>query len=226
MELIMPGRKSPPDDFSPAALVTRIRAGEVAAEHELVARYSRGVLVILRRLASEAGTLDDLYQEVFLRALEKIRAGDVREPERLSGFICGLTRNLAIDYFRRRAPDASLSDSEAGAIVADPLAGPLDRILQMEDDGCVRRLLSEMRNDRDRELLVRFYLAEDDKEQICAALSLTALQFNRVLHRARERFRELYQRAAGNRRAADEPPRGLHPNPGKESHQAPPVRKG
>ena len=49
-------------------------------------------------------------------------------------------------------------------------------------------------SDRDREILFRFYLAEDDKERICRDLGLTAVHFNRVLFRARERFRELYRK--------------------------------
>jgi RNA polymerase sigma-70 factor (ECF subfamily) len=52
-----------------------------------------------------------------------------------------------------------------------------------------------MPNERDIQVLYRFYIADDEKEQICADLGLTSLHLNRVLHRARERFRELYERA-------------------------------
>ncbi len=89
--------------------------GERTAEEELVRRYTRGVSIILRRLAGTAAAADDLYQEVFLRAVEKIRAGEVRDPERLSGFICALARNLAIDHFRRRAPEKAPAEPEAGS---------------------------------------------------------------------------------------------------------------
>jgi RNA polymerase sigma-70 factor, ECF subfamily len=58
-------------------------------------------------------------------------------------------------------------------------------LLQKEKAGIVRRILNEMTNERDIQALFRFYLAEDDKEQICADLGLTNLQFNLVLHRAR-----------------------------------------
>ena len=182
---------------NPAELVGRIRSGERAAETELVARYSRGVSMILRRTAGLPAAVDDLYQEVFLRAVEKIRGGEVRDPERLSGFICGLARNLAIDYFRRHAPAESLADSDGSDSVPDRAPGPLERVLRIEDQRCVRQVMEELPSARDRQLLCRFYLGEEDKERICADLKLTSLQFNRVLHRARERFRELYQRARG-----------------------------
>jgi RNA polymerase sigma-70 factor (ECF subfamily) len=59
----------------------------------LVARYSRGISIIIRREVSNAAAAEDLYQETFRTALEKVRRGDLREPEKLSGFICSLASN-------------------------------------------------------------------------------------------------------------------------------------
>ncbi len=47
--------------------------------------------------------------------------------------------------------------------------------------------------DRDRQILYRFYIAEEDKERICADLDLSSLHFNRVLFRARQRFKDLLE---------------------------------
>ena len=179
----------------PAQLVARIRNGERAAEEELVARYGRGISVILRRAASGRPVVEDLYQEVFLHAVEKIRGGEVRDSERLSGFICGLARNLAIGHFRRNAHAGNSADPAAGESLPDTAPGPLEQVLRSEDYRFVRQTVAELPALRDRQLLYRFYLCEEDKERICTDLKLSSLQFNRVLHRARERFRELYQRS-------------------------------
>jgi RNA polymerase sigma-70 factor (ECF subfamily) len=188
-----PGLNPPTPDWSPSELVARIRRGDRTAEAELVARYSRGVGIILRRMAARHNVVDDLYQEVFLRVTEKIRAGELREPERLSGFVSGLARNLAIDYFRRNPSAGSPAEAEADE-VPDRDPGPLERLLRGEDEACVRRTMAELSSERDREMLVRFYLGDEEKQRICDDLRLTSLQFNRVLHRARTRFRELYER--------------------------------
>lgn len=58
----------------------------------------------------------------------------------------------------------------------------------------VRRLIGELPTDRDRQLLLRFYVAEEEKERICSDLGLDSLHFNRVLFRARHRFKELLER--------------------------------
>jgi RNA polymerase sigma-70 factor, ECF subfamily len=54
----------------------------------------------------------------------------------------------------------------------------------------VRELIQSLSSVRDRRVLVRFYLEEDDKETICRDLGVSPLQFDKILHRARRRLRE------------------------------------
>jgi RNA polymerase sigma-70 factor, ECF subfamily len=183
------------DTCAQVDLVSRIRAGNRQTETELVERYSRGVMIIIRREVRDTAAAEDLYQETFRIILEKIRHGDVREPERLSGFVCGVARNLVIDYFRRATRQESMTEIEEAAPLPHPAPDQLQELLQKEKADLVRQVLKEMPNERDIQALYRFYIADDDKEQICADLGLTTSHFNIVLHRARERFRELYRQA-------------------------------
>jgi RNA polymerase sigma-70 factor, ECF subfamily len=176
----------------PGELVSRIQAGDLQAEDELVRRYSRGVSVIIARAGCDRGMIEDVCQDALRITIEKVRRGDVREPDRLSGFIASLARNLVIEHFRgssahdpRLLPDSSGADSMESA-------SQLERLLEEEQAQMVRKVLSEMSAERDRQILFRYYLAEEDKERICADLGLTSLHFNRVLFRARERFRDLF----------------------------------
>jgi RNA polymerase sigma-70 factor (ECF subfamily) len=170
------------------ALVRRIIAGDRAAETELFSRYARGVRVIVSRGSSDRAVVDDLCQETFGIALEKIRRGDIRDPERLSGFIASLARNIVIEHFRR-------AGRRAGPVAAetDPAPSPLEVLVARERDAAVRAVLAELGSDRDRQILLRFYVNEDNKAQICRDLGLSSLHFNRVLFRARERYRAIYE---------------------------------
>jgi len=178
-----------------AGLVGRIKAGERQAEVELVERYSRFVKIIIRREVSDTAVADDLYQEIFWTVIEKVRQGSVREPEKLSGFVCGVARNLVMHYFRRSARQEISTESEEAAPL--PLSAPdqLKELLQKEKADFVWQVLKEMPNERDVQMLIRFYIVEEEKEQICADLGMTSLHFNLVLHRARARYKELYERA-------------------------------
>ena len=180
-----------------AILVSRILSGDVTAEAQLIDRYSRGINVILIRTIGKHAIAEDLLQDTFRLTLEKIRRGDLREPEKLSGFICNIARNLAIDYFRRVSRHETLNQQFPPG--SSTLKTPLEQVLLAEKAAIVRRILDELRPRRDRELLYRFYIAEQDKKQICIELGLTSLHFNRVLFRARERYKELYERFVGEK---------------------------
>jgi RNA polymerase sigma-70 factor, ECF subfamily len=175
-------------------LVGRIRGGDRQAETELVERYNCAVMSIIRRALGNSTVADDLYQEIFCILIEKIRRGDIREAERLPGFVCGVARNQVIKHFQRAARQERSIETEEAASLPCPAQDQLEELLRKESADIVRQILKEMTNERDIQLLFRFYLAEEDKEQICDDLGLTSLQFNLVLHRARERYRELYER--------------------------------
>jgi RNA polymerase sigma-70 factor (ECF subfamily) len=65
--------------------------------------------------------------------------------------------------------------------------------LTRERDAAVRAVLAELGSDGDRQILLRFYINEDSKAEICRDLGLTSLHFNRVFFRARERYRAIYE---------------------------------
>jgi RNA polymerase sigma-70 factor (ECF subfamily) len=179
----------PPD--SVVALVERIRAGEPSAEQELVRRFHRGVCAVLRNVARDPTVVDDLYQETMRVLLERLRAGALREAAQLPGFVASVARNLATEHFRRtgRSEPGAAPELEG---LADPAPSPAELLLRSEQARLVRQVLDELPVERDRQVLRRFYLGQESKELICADHGLTSLQFNRVLHRARERFRELW----------------------------------
>jgi len=110
------------------------------------------------------------------------------------GFIRGTARNLLIAERRKTARRQTDADPEGLERAAHPARGQLSSVLLEEEAAIVRRLIGELPTDRDRQLLLRFYVAEEEKESICADLGLDSLHFNRVLFRARHRFKELLER--------------------------------
>lgn len=161
--------------------------------------YGRAVAIILDRHTNGRPEAEDLFQDTFRVALEKLRRGELREPEKLPGFLAGIARSLAIEHYRKATRRKTDPDSEALLAVPASGAGQLGQLLNRENAGLVRQVIRELGTARDREILLRFYIAEEDKERIKEDLGLSSLQFNRVLHRARERYRDLYLQRAGRR---------------------------
>jgi RNA polymerase sigma-70 factor (ECF subfamily) len=53
----------------------------------------------------------------------------------------------------------------------------------------VQEILADLKKERDREILQRFYVREEDKASICHRLGVDSVHFNRVLYRARQRMK-------------------------------------
>ena len=173
------------------ALAQRIRTGDPDAEQGLVDRFGRGVRAILWNVCRDRSVVDDLFQETFRVLLQRLRAGAVRDPSQLGAFVASLARNLATEHYRR----ARRSEGDSSARLErleDPRPSASELVTRAEQAVLVRRIVEELTVPRDRDILRRFYLGQESKEKIQADHGLTNLQFNRVLHRARERFRELW----------------------------------
>lgn len=178
-----------------AELARRIGDGDRAAEATLVERYQRGVLYLLRRRTRDNDLALDLRQDTFRIAIEKLRAKELAEPERIGAFVRGIAVNLAIASARKTSRRATAADTDAVELVADPADGPADAVASDQNRAAVRALLDEMSVARDRDILLRFYVEDEDKESICSALGVDSAHFNRVLFRAKQRFRALLERA-------------------------------
>jgi RNA polymerase sigma-70 factor (ECF subfamily) len=157
------------------------------------------VAILLDRHTNGRPEAEDLFQDTFQLVIEKLRRGELREPAKLPGYVAQIARSLAIEHYRKAQRRKTDPDSEAIAEVEASGSGPLSELLTREDAGLVREVIRELGTERDRDILLRFYIAEEDKERISADFGLTSLQFNRVLHRARERYRELYLERTGRR---------------------------
>ena len=181
---------------APADLVRRIQAGDRRAEEELVERYGEGLTFLLRRWTRDREAAADLYQESFQLAIEKIRRGELRDPDRLPAFLRSLARNLSTHYYRRESSRGSRETPIAAEFEPpDQSPGQLGTLLRREKIGLVRRLLSELPVERDRQILLRFYLREEDKERIREDFGLSRAELNVVLFRARRRYQSLCEAA-------------------------------
>lgn len=174
-------------------LVQRIHGGDESAMEELYRLFAKGVRFYLcRQLGGQE--IDDKIHDTFLIVVKAIRRGDLREPERLMGFVrTVLRRQVAahIDHLVHRRRDHISLDLNSR--VADARRNPEQRAAFREKVELMLEVLREM-SDRDRNVLTRFYLQEQSQEQICDDMNLTETQFRLLKSRAKARFGELGQR--------------------------------
>lgn len=97
-----------PESAVDSSLVLAAREGDRAAFGGLYARYARMVHgILLARVPPN--DLDDLVQDVFLRALPRL--GDLRDVTRFGPWLAAITRNRANDYYRQTRAVAAVTES-------------------------------------------------------------------------------------------------------------------
>ena len=177
-------------------LVERIGHGDRTAESELIARYARGVRLILLKRTGNPQLASDLCQDTFVVTLRKLRAGELRNSDSLAAFISQTAVNLSIQHFRK---EVRYEYSGDGIIELQPAHS--DKNDEQLDSQTTRVMLDgvlkQLAVARDREILRRFYLSDDDKDEICRDLQLSSVHFDRVLYRAKQRMRELIDQQKG-----------------------------
>jgi RNA polymerase sigma-70 factor (ECF subfamily) len=173
-------------------LVARIAGGDRAAESEFVRRFERGVRALVRRHCRPGDPIvDDLVQDVLTGVIERLRAGAIHDSGALAGYVQAAAVYATTAEYRRRRPTQSDATIENLADSDTPTA----RLEATQLSTALRTLLAEMPVARDREILARFYLDEQDKDDVCRALEIDPAHFHRVVFRARERFRALLEQA-------------------------------
>lgn len=182
------------------ALAERIRQGDRRAEDELVRHYQRPLRLILLKRLGDPDLVADLVQESLTVTIQRLRDGKVKKPESLTWFIRQTAVNLSIMHFRRARRDVPLSD-EIMATQPAPIEKISDSLERRDLRDVLVSAMSALPMDRDRELLDRFYLRDEDKTAICASLDLTPAHFDRVLYRARQRMRKIVESDPALRRA-------------------------
>jgi RNA polymerase sigma-70 factor, ECF subfamily len=190
------GTEGSPDLDQPIdwkVVVEQIRAGDPAGQEALYRNLAAGARLFLRR---RLGTHDveDRVHDLFLIVVETIRRGELREPERLMGFIrTVLYRQLSLEFSRiARVRHTSVGlESAANMTSAEPT--PEQQAARQEKIELMQKVLKTM-SEREFEVLTRFYLHEQPSEQICKEMRLTQTQFDLLKSRAKARLTESARR--------------------------------
>ncbi|MEM6484020.1 MAG: sigma-70 family RNA polymerase sigma factor [Pseudomonadota bacterium] len=186
---------------TPDQLARRIASGDRLAESELVKTYSRGLMRMLRQRTKDTQLAEDLHQDTFCVVLQRLRSGSINDPTRLVGFMHQTAINLHIAVLRKEKRRQTFADSDRVAFEPDESSNQLRALLREESDTAVRLMISGLRTARDQEVLRCFYINEQRKSEICESLNLSEKHFDRVIHRARARFRTLIE---ARRKKSDE----------------------
>jgi RNA polymerase sigma-70 factor (ECF subfamily) len=171
-------------------LVQQIKAGEDEGMEQLYRLFSRGIRFYLcRQLGPQE--LEDKVHDTFLIVVNAVKRGDLREPDRLMGFVRTIVRRQVAAYIEQAVQTRrEQAELESGASVIDRTQNPEQEAIFKQKAELMKSALGAL-SKRDRDILIRFYLQEQPQEQICREMSLTETQFRLLKSRAKAKFGEI-----------------------------------
>jgi RNA polymerase sigma-70 factor (ECF subfamily) len=170
------------------------RRGDQAAFGELVRRYERRLIRVIRRFVPDYEHSRDLAQEAFLRAYNRL---DQFDPSRRFGpWLFRIGVNLTLDELRkrkRRIRWALFSDAP-GDTTPDPSVSDPRAALDLRQE--VRRVIDDL-PEKYRSVLVLRDLENFSTSEIAAILGRKEATIRWRLAEARTRFKTLWEQRTG-----------------------------
>src|ERR1051325_3447157 len=127
-----------------AELVAQSLAGDRDAFGRIVARYQSMICSLAYSATGDLSQSEDLAQETFLAAWKQLR--DLREPQKLRAWLCGIARNLTLKTLRRegREPAHDAAPIESAHDAPAPEPPPPDRAMSREEEAILWRSLEKI----------------------------------------------------------------------------------
>jgi RNA polymerase sigma-70 factor (ECF subfamily) len=172
-------------ELNDAELVLQIGSGsDPEAEAELIRRMAPRVrLYGLRHLRDEHAS-DDLTQQVLITTLEALRAGRLREPEKLASFVLGMCRMTVLDL-RRNAQRKERLLEQFGADLLAPVPIPMPNLDHELLTRCVQSL-----KERERTVVVLTFYDEQTGADVAGFLGVSEANVRVIRHRAIHQLRD------------------------------------
>lgn len=162
---------------SDSRLVAQVLRGRADRYEPLVERYLPAVRAVAYGRVGNAADTDDVAQEAFVRAYEKL--GELRDPDKFGPWLMSIARNCAVRVAERRGRERPLSPEQVEAAPADT-----PDIAKRERAAIVREHLAELPEPA-REVLLLHYFAGHSTREIAGLLDLSQAAVLKRLQRAR-----------------------------------------
>jgi RNA polymerase sigma factor (sigma-70 family) len=164
-------------DTSDAELLEASRRGDRAAFGAIIGRYQRAVGAVSYSGTRDRALSDDVAQDTFVTAW--CRLGALRDPHRLSAWLCGIARNLARAAQRRRRREIAIGERDPAID-----ATPYHAIAERETEAAVAKALARV-PDKYREPLVLFYGEQLSVKEVASVLGITEQATHQRMSRGR-----------------------------------------
>ncbi len=156
--------------ISDQALLNQYKAGNEAALEILIKRHKDKVYTAIYVMVRDQYLAEDMFQEVFIKAINKLRSGNYNEEGKFAPWLLRIAHNHCIDYFRKIkvAPSRKVTTS-SGEDIFKFIGGeediPTERHYDLETkEGRLKQLLEQLPEDQREVVILRHFYNFSFKE--------------------------------------------------------------
>ncbi len=177
------------------AIVVRAQQGDMAAQSELVRRYTVRISAFVRPILFQPSAVEDVVQMVFIKMVRRLSI--LRDPAVFESWLFKMSRNTAVDFLRRRRcrPNTVCDERELNEAPDTSSERPVEEIMEALSLA-LTRLSPKDRN------LVTLIVEGNSYRTVAAREGLTVGAVKVRLNRVRPFLRVSVGEAIGTRVAA------------------------
>ena len=173
-------------------LIRSILSGDDSAFSDLVNKYQKSVHALAWRKVEDFQVAEEIAQDAFLQAYKKLAT--LTNPNQFAGWLYVITRNLCLDWHRRKKPtmqslDATNTTTLEKTSYERYLVEQREKIADAHRRELVKNLLAKL-PESERTVVTLHYLGEMTSEAISKFLGVSVNTIKSRLRRARKRLKE------------------------------------
>lgn len=184
-----------------ADYIAGLANGDPDTEHHFSAYFEDLLRIKLRSRLRDPFRREDVKQETFMRVLRAIREKPdcIERPDRLGAYVNAVCNNVLLEEYRAIGRYHELPANEPE--IQSDRESPDQAVVTAERKRHVRTVLDEM-TAKDRLVIDQVFFEERDKDDICKEFGVTREYLRVLLHRAKSRFKELFEIKVARKRVA------------------------
>lgn len=148
-------------------LVHQYINGSERAFETLLHRHKRKVWSHIYLMVRDRELTEDIFQETFVKVVHTLRSGRYNEEGKFLPWVVRIAHNLVIDHFRRNKKMPMSRGSEEHdvfATVAQPGLNVEQRMVDLQIDADVRKMIDHLPDEQREVVIMRTYLNMSFKE--------------------------------------------------------------
>ena len=163
-------------------IITSVLRGDINQYEQLVSRYHVGLIIHCERLTSDREAAEDIAQEAFIKAFERLGAFDGTKS-RFSTWLYKIATNKAYDYLRANKRSVPTEDIDDLATEAAP------DYASEETNRHVRDAVAALQPPTHRQVVEAYYWHGKSYQQIADDMNIPINTVRTWLRRAKQQLR-------------------------------------